>query len=66
MLAGVHPEARGAKIVPHVVLVLELKKTKNKIWKSFLNRLADVRLPVVLCHLDLSSGAAEVVGRGYM
>lgn len=39
---------------------------KTKIWKSFLDRLADVRLPVVLCHLDLSSGAAKVVGRVHM
>lgn len=42
------------------------KKKYIYIWESFLNRLADVRLPVVLCHLNLSSGAAEVVGRVYM
>lgn len=66
MLAGVHPEASSAKIVPHVVLVWSKKKIYIYIWESFLNRLADVRLPVVLCHLNLSSGAAEVVGRVYM
>lgn len=49
MLAGVHPQASGAK--------------KTKMWESFVSRLAGVRLPVVLCRLDLSSGAAEVVGR---
>lgn len=38
-------------------------KKREKIWQSFLIRLAHVWLPVLLCYWYLSYGAAKVVGR---